>query len=359
MNWLKGLPPMSRAALAAGVLALAAAAAMNIVFGQTLAVTDKGQIIYSAASFVCAVAGTVVFGMMTGRLLREGRWRAAIMPFLLLCLATVWDVVSVMGFNATERLSAAAYRQEAIALAKDEQVLRRKYAEKLMGVATIRGNGISKSERREFMATASAEIGRVGAASAGPKLLPDALAELLSRYSGRAVEDIQLTLIVYMSILLVLIQSTGFTYAAYFDDRGGTASHPRDTASDGSGGGKKRLKLVSDADDDAADAGKKTPAKSAANQASTQRSAPSVNWTGASRRMSDDELREYLHQHASGQSQRQIAQATGWSQPSVSRKSRQVRRQEERLARKGARRDAINLNGVGGYAGMHHAPGIA
>ncbi len=357
-NWLKGLPPMSKAALAAGAAALGAAAAMNIVFGQTLAVTDKGQIIYSAASFVCAVAGTVVFGMMTGRLLRDGRWRAAIMPFLLLCLATVWDITAVMGFNATERLSAAAYRQEAIALAKDEQAMRKKYAEKLMGVATIRGNGVSRSERREFMATASAEIGRVGATTGGPKLLPDALAEMLSRYSGRAVEDIQLTLIVYMSILLVLIQSTGFTYAAYFDDRV-AASHPRGDASDGSGGGKKRLKLVSDADDDAADAAKKTPAKSAANQASTQRSAPSVNWTGAPRKMSDGDLREYLHQHASGQSQRQIAQATGWSQPSVSRKSRQVRRQEERVARKAARPDAFGLNGVGGYAGMRHAPGTA
>ena len=236
-KWIKGMPPMSKAALAAGVGALCAAAAMNIVFGQTLAATDRGQIIYSVASFVCAVAGTVVFGMMLGRLLRERKWAAAIVPALLLCLATVWDIVSVMGFNATERLSAVAYRQEAIAMAKDEQAMRKKYAEKLMGVATIRGNGISRTERKEFMATASAEIGKVGSTTAGPKLLPDALAELMSRYSGRSVEDIQLTLIVYMSILLILIQSAGFTYTTYFDDRTPQAE-PRttDKPNDGSGG---------------------------------------------------------------------------------------------------------------------------
>lgn len=353
-KWIKELPPMSKAALAAGVGALCAAAAMNIVFGQTLAATSKGQIIYSAASFVCAVAGTLVFGMMTGRLLREKRWAACFMPLLILALATAWDIVSVMGFNATERLSAAANRQEAITLAKDETAMRKRYAEKLMGVATIRGNGISRAERREFVASASAEIGKVASAH-GPRLLPDALAELLARYSGRSVEDIQLALIVYMSILLILIQSAGFTFTTYFDDRAASAaSDPKD---DASGGGRRRIKLVSGADD----AERKPAVKSAMQPeysgAEQPRSAASVNRASAPVHMPDS-LSDYLHQYAQGQwprrAQTAIARDFGVSQPTV---SRQLRRAQERAERKRARSEA-RMTMHGGYGGgmLMHAP---
>jgi hypothetical protein len=338
-KWIRTMPPMSKASLAAGVGALCAAAAMNIVFGQTLAATDRGQVIYSVASFVCAVAGTVVFGMMLGRLLREKRWAAAVVPALLLCLATLWDIVSVMGFNATERLSAVAYRQEAIAMAKDEAALRKRYAEKLMGVATIRGTGISKTERKEFMATASSEIGKVGSMTAGPKLLPDALAELLSRYSGRSVEDIQLTLIVYMSILLILIQSAGFTYTTYFDDRE-AASVPKDDAGSSSGsGGKRHLRKVHDAD---ASVNKSASSDLVAKPASVPqvnlRSGVGVISTDAPHgKLSPDQLLETVRQDlARGQSSSSyaLAAATGWSQSKVNRLQRRLRSQQAASVRR-------------------------
>ena len=356
---------MSMAALAAGVAALCAAAAMNVAFGSTIAASEKGQTIYSAASFVCAVAGTLVFGMMTGRLVRERRWARAIFPAFILILATLWDIVTVVGFNATEQLSAAAHYRLAFDREKEAADARKKHAEKLVGVATIRAPGISRAQRKEFLEAASAEIDKVATVGTSIKLLPAALAEMIARRTTMSVEDVQFTLFFYMAILLILIQSTGFTFTTLLDDRVSVASIPAsphggaddDAASGGSGGGRKRIKLVSDA----GDAAQKPAAKSAMQPAShelTQRSAPDASVPAVPVKMPEPELRTYLRSHASGMSQRQIAAATGWSQPSVCRKSRQVRRQEERVARKAARasNEATAMNGYPGFGGRMHSP---
>ena len=359
-TWMKGLPPMSKAALAAGVAALCAAAAMNIAFGSTIAATGKGQMIYSGASFVCAVAGTLVFGMMTGRLLRERRWVAAIFPALILILATLWDILTVVGFNATEQLSAAAHYTSTKQSEKDAAAERKKHADKLVGVATIRTPGISRAQRKEFLQAASAEIDKV-AAGTEVKIIPAALAEMIHRRTSVPVEDIQFTMFFYMAILLILIQSTGFTMTTFCDDREVAASPPK-TGTDTGGGGKK-LELVKSASDarDAPDAPKKIHASAHLMQADPQQRGASVPSTGA-KKMSDADLSEYLRQKAnSGLSQRAKAHElralgyVGLSQPQISRKSRRI---EEQAARKAARISARRSNGHHGFGGGLHAPAI-
>jgi hypothetical protein len=194
--------------------------------------------------------------------------------------------------------------------------------------------------------------------------IPDAQAAGIAAWFGTTTEVVQRGLVVITSCVGQLIKVSclffGFSLWAHrsVDAASIRASDEDDAASGGSGGGKKRIKLAFDADDAARKPAAKSAMQAASLELTTQRSAPDASVPAVPVKMPEPELRAYLRNHASGQSQRQIAQATGWSQPSVCRKSRQVRRQEERVARKAARasNEAATMSGYPGFGGRVHSP---
>jgi hypothetical protein len=194
--------------------------------------------------------------------------------------------------------------------------------------------------------------------------IPDAQAAGIAAWFGTTTEVVQRGLVVITSCVGQLIKVSclffGFSLWAHrsVDAASIRASDEDDAASGGSGGGKKRIKLAFDADDAARKPAAKSAMQAASLEATTQRSAPDASVPAVPVKMPEPELQAYLRNHASGMSQRQIAQATGWSQPSVCRKSRQVRRQEERVARKAARasNEAATMSGYPGFGGRVHSP---
>lgn len=344
-QWVRTTPPMAWGSLAAAVAALIAIGIMNIAFGEYIGATEAGKRIYSLVSMICATAGTVVFGLMGGKLIGEKRRAAAIMPMLVFFIAIAWDLASVSGFNATERLSATAIRRAAIDAdqrdAEERAKLREKYVERLQGVATI--HGASRSERRDFLSAASAEIAKPVVSAGPPRLLADAQAEMIVK--GLAilghkwtVDDVQLAIIAHMSILLVLIESFGFYYTTYLRALYLREQEDKNSRGSSSGGGGTRKPF------ETIDGGKlgtdgtvavhaAVPEGTASVPAQIHRSdvpswvprwvvpkdAASVDGKRVSRSQLDRIVSHYMGQQGPKPSVRDVAEWTGWSKSKVSK----------------------------------------
>lgn len=374
-QWMRSTPPMAWGSLFAAIAALAAIGIMNIAFGEYIGATESGKRIYSAVSIICATAGTVVFGLMSGKLWGEKRRAAAFFPIFVFVIAIAWDLASVSGFNATERLSAAASRKAAIEAdkkdAEERAKLRERYVERLQGVATVSGH--TRSERRDFLSAAAAEIAKPAAVAPPVRLLADAQAEMIVKglaLIGRhwTVDEVQLAIIAHLSVLLVLIEAVGFYYTTYL-----RALHLREPQRKRGGGGGD----PGEGENDRRDNVRQFPAPllSATNHArsiadspsiaapiaqtiddrselATQRSAAAVV-DGAPPRMPFADYREFLRQIVAGErqpmSQRQIAERVGRTQPTVNVALRKVRQERQRAI---AARDRHNRR-IGAFGGIH------
>jgi hypothetical protein len=342
-KWINGLPPMSKMSLAAACAAMCAVAAMNVYFGITIGASSIGKAIYSYATFVCAVAGTIAFGLLAGHLVKKRRFFAATFASLILVIAVVFEMASTMGFTATERLSSVAMREELIAADQQAKKLRQSSAEKLIGIATVRGPGISRAQRKEFIEAASAEIDKVGAPSEVMKILPDAQAEMIAKVFGWvgyrvSVSEVQLGLIAYLSVLLILIHSSGFFFTTFLVDRAMAASNDDDSSAAGGSGGDKRIHKT----DKLRVVGSSglSPSTAALAAANTSLSAPGSvlgNWRGErgdkadKPRMPFDQYDALLRNHAKGllppMSQRKLAELTGRTQSAVCQRLIKIERQ--------------------------------
>lgn len=333
-----------------GLVALGASMFMNFRFGYGLSkdFTDRTTLAILHVLTDPAAAGLVVAGTM----MRRWGWKREGTAFQVIAgLLILYSMLSVYGFMSA-RIATTQSHSAVVAM----EAGRLDWTQK-----SSVNRELPKSERRLLRSDAK-ELAKELRSSLA--IIPDAQAASIAAALSIPVEKVQRGLVMISSGIAQALKFVCLLCAVMiWPRRDGLQDQSKRDASATGGGGGKRLRVVSDADD-AADATKKIPAKSAMQTAShhdatTQRSAPTALWSGAPK-MSPDELYDYLHQHASGQhppmTQRQLAAVTGWSQPSVCRK---LRRQQERADRKAARRQANRNLGHAGYGGSVHAPAWA
>ena len=337
-----------------GLVAMVVSMIMNWRFGYSLAASEGDRLLMAVLHSLVDPAAACLIA--AGGLMLAWGWRwQGIAALLCAGVLVAYSMVTVFGFMS-DRIGQLEGHKAALATQQG-------YLKWVQGQRV--NMDIPKSERRLMREDVKTAVEKL---SQSVRIIPDKHASAIAAATGFSVEAVQRGLVsigsgIAQGIKFACLGFGFFLVGLRLDASASSVSSPKD---DASGGGKKRIRLV-DAGSDASDADRKTPAKSAMQAASaeyqtTQRRVPDVSLSAAPpSRMSDSELREYLRSHASGQSQRQIASATGWSQPSVSRKSRQVRRQEERVARKAARAssaEAVNMSGYPGFGGTHHAPAM-
>lgn len=200
--------------VAAGIVVLVITASMNLDFGQTIAATDRGKMIFAGAAIACDVIGIALFGILVGRLLKHRHFAAAIIPAIVVSCAVIWSIGSMIGFGATERMSVAAARQGAIDREARADKLQEGYLKWLRGTAI--SNARTKSQRRELLEAASAELSKVRKeASTEVRILPDAQAELLSKLTRQSVETVQVGLVTWLACLLILMKASLFSLAGF------------------------------------------------------------------------------------------------------------------------------------------------
>lgn len=337
-----------------GIAAMATVMWMTGRFGWSLQEADADRWASAILHILGDAAGAGLVAV-SSVMLGWPMWRWRIMGGLALVCAlvlVVYSVVSVYGFMST-RIAHLHSHNATVEIERGDLAWKR-------GTAVL-GPRADRAVMRKEVRDATERLKKSIA------FVPDAQAAGIAAWIGTSTEHVQRGLVVTTSCVGQLIKVSclffGFSLCSQRSSKISIASTDADdAASGGSGGGKKRIRLVGDT----GDADKKVPAKSAMQAASDQpaaasRSVPdtSVPAAAAKPKMSTGELAAYLRSHASGMSQRQIARETGWSQPTVCRKSRQVRRQEERMARKAGRGEASSMNGFQGLGGVLHAPAAA
>ena len=241
MQWLKDRA-LSMMLFAIGLAALGVTIAINRFFGVSQAATAEGQVLSGSISVIIDVA-LVALGVAAGTLLRsEGPVRKAIgaLCFLLMLACALASVIAVLGFLGAERISVSKARdkQEQIANAKvaaqqaaekdklDAQIkLARENAQWMQGAANQKGMG--KAERKEMrrdmvegMTKSVEAIGKSGATlapSAPVEVIvkTDEQVELIAQLIGINKSTAQLTILTYISILVIVLKSTLFPIGAY------------------------------------------------------------------------------------------------------------------------------------------------
>ena len=366
---------MGVACIVAGAFVVYLAVQMVAIFGEGMGVDDRSRRLYANAHIAVHVAGTIS-ALLIATFWAMGHRSLACIAFVVMLLCGGYGVLNMIGFTSTNRLAVSEHKT-GLNKATERQYQDARKA-KQNEIDWLRNTIIheeSRVEKRRLEASLAKKQKELETMQP-PKptvdtVLADPQATHFERLVGWTAENWQLVLPIPVAFLLYLAEAALFVFAAYLligaiTDARSFASIPAsprddeddDAASGGSGGGKKRIKLAYDADDAARKPAAKSAMSSASLEHTTQRSAPDASVPAVPVKMPEGELKAYLRSHASGMSQRQIAAATGWSQPSVCRKSRQVRRQEERVARKAARasNEATAMNGYPGFGGRMHSP---
>ena len=335
-----------------GVVALGASMVMNWRFGWGLShdTIDRTTIAVLHVLVDPAAAGLVTAG---GLMISWGWRREGIIVLLCAGLLIAYSMVSVFGFMSA-RIALTDGHAYVVAMQKGQLDWTRK---------TSINRELPPSERRLLRADAKELTKRLERTVA---IIPDAQASAIASALSVPTSAVQRALVmiasgIAQSIKFICLLVGVLTWPHRYRDASDATSTPKD---DASGGGRGRLKVVSDAND----AARKTPVKSAVqaeyspglvNIQPMQRSAPGVPRAGAELTVG---LHEYLHEYASGHGPRRpqtaIARDFGVSQPTV---SRQLRRAQERAEQKAARKvmQQHRLNGTAGYGGGIHAPAWA
>lgn len=342
--------------IAGGVAALAVSSVMNFLFGNSVGATSLGKWTYSIASVVCHVGGIIIFGMVLGRLLRAGRLLAAIIPAVIVVLATGWSILSMAGFGAVERLSAAQSRQEAMNRDKRADALQERHIKRLEGMATVRDR--SRTERRMYLEASSSEIAKSREGSGEIRLIPDAQADFIVKGAGWfgkkwTVEGVQIGLVTWLSVLLILLEASAFPYGSYhWNGRLAEAGSPpanqqNSGGSGGSGGGEPRkLKQVHPEPRPAVARTMQAQPTEPHTQSSAHRSVISTD--APKGKLTYEQFVHTLRQDMAdgdlASSTRALKRETGWSQSSVVRHARRLKEKArpkmERYAGNGGGRHA-------------------
>lgn len=233
----KGTRALGAAFALAGGTALLITAAMNKSFGVSQAATSEGQQLLGTAAIVIDVAGLVLFGLATGALAARGKKVAAFMTGTVMLLCALFSIASIMGFVASERLSLSKSREDKIKSKQAQEVSRElaaketrdrqaalaeKHLKWLQG--TTRESG-GRRERKDMLEAANKTISSLTKPEEAPAkvpedltvaMRPDGQAELLSEMTGFSMAGVQISIVAYLSVLLIVIKGFSFPLAAFF-----------------------------------------------------------------------------------------------------------------------------------------------
>lgn len=241
MQWLKDRA-LAIMLLIGGCAALAITIALNRHFGVQQAATSEGQMLSGSMTVFIDVA-LVLLGITSGALWRsKDRVRKAVggFTFLLMLACALASVTSVLGFLGAERLSVSKAREKAEQLADarhaadaaankeklDAQIALAKENAKWMQTQTA-GRGIGRAERKDLrrdmmdgMNKSVEVIGKATTTTAPEKpseilLRPDGQVELIADITGINKQTLQLTILAYMSVLLIVLKSSFFPLGAF------------------------------------------------------------------------------------------------------------------------------------------------
>jgi hypothetical protein len=331
---------LSLAFVAIGVWVVYLAVEMVGIFGEGMGADERSRLIYSRAHIAVHLFGTAS-SLAVGLFLMDKSKVLGVTALLAIIFCGCYGIVNMIGFTTTNRLSVAESRSAANSAEWKKYENARAALQGTIDWAhkTIieEGSPREKTRLRNYIDQKTRELNALEPPKpAADKVLADPQATWFSKLTGFGTEAWQLALPVPVGVLLFIAEVLSFVFAmhlftAALDGFQQSRITPKDSAS---GGGRKNIRVI-----DGNAAGNNSPAKEAMQAASNEYSGMPPDAQRS--KMSDDELREYLHKHAKGlmpkKTQHQMVLETGWSQPSISRKTRQVRYQEGRLARKAAR----------------------
>lgn len=242
MQWLKDRA-LAVLLLIGGCAALAITVAVNKHFGVQQAATSEGQLLSGSMTVFIDIA-LVLLGITSGALWRsKDKTRKAVgaFTFFLMIACALASVTSVLGFLGAERLSVtkAREKQEQIAEAKraaaaaaekqarDAQIEVAKDNAKWMQTQT-QGRGMGRAERKDLRKDVfeglNKQVEVIGKVAVAPPavekpteimLRPDGQVELIADMTGINRQTLQLTILAYMSILLIVLKSSFFPLGAY------------------------------------------------------------------------------------------------------------------------------------------------
>ncbi len=235
---IKGPRTLSILLYLAGFTALIITALMNQSFGVSQGATEHGRQLLGTAAIVVDVAGLVIFGSVAGRLAAAGRRTLAGIVGAVVIACAGFSIASVMGFVASEKLSMASAREAQLkaitdtqkaklAAEKERRDTQARLAEQHMKWTqnSVRKDDMSRREKRDALESIGKVITAVGqdgketvGAESGPVIVirPDGQAELISKLTGIQPETISLSMMAWLSVLLIIIKALSFPFAAYF-----------------------------------------------------------------------------------------------------------------------------------------------
>ncbi len=240
MQWLKDRA-LSLMLFAIGFAALGVTVAINKYFGVSQAATAEGQMLSGSIAVIIDLA-LVALGIAAGALLRSRepmRKAIGVLAFVLMLACALASVISVLGFLGAERISvskaqekqaqlvaARAAAQAAAEKAKvDAQIAMTQDNVKWMqGTAKQSGMGKKGAETRRDMIdgmTKSVEaLGKSGATLAPTTPVEvvartDEQVEMIAALIGINKDTAQLTILAYVSILVIVLKSSLFPIGAY------------------------------------------------------------------------------------------------------------------------------------------------
>ena len=228
-----------------GATCLALTAWINYLQGEHMGVTDAGKWVNSIGSVVVDIVGLVIVGLAAGACWAARRVAPAVVFTVVMLASAGWSINSMIGFQATERVSASKVRQRAIERDAEADKMAKGHLNWLRG--TVR-NAESGRERKDLLSSASAEITKFRQTKTEARIEPDAGANVIAAWLNRKIDQVQLGQVAYFSVLLIILKMVCFPSAAFFWGAQAGSSGSNQRTKDGSGGSgdgePKKPKLV-------------------------------------------------------------------------------------------------------------------
>jgi hypothetical protein len=196
-----------------GVVILILTAAMNYFQGDLIGVTSAGKMLNSLGSVAIDSTGIVLCGLAAGACWAAWRWGWGLVFTVALVGSAAWSANSILSFQAAERMSASSHRASLIARDAEADKLSKEHAKWLRGSAV---NSDSRTERKDYLKSASEEIAKYRNTKTEARIQPDAGSQWWASWTGWSLERVQLSQSAYFALLLIFLKSVCFSGAGFF-----------------------------------------------------------------------------------------------------------------------------------------------
>jgi hypothetical protein len=323
--------------------------------GSTWAVTDGGKFIAKSTAVTIEVVGVVLIGFAAGAAWSAKKRGVGFILTMIMLVSGVAVVNSIASFRATERLSASKTREAHIDRVAEADKLQKDSAKKVLDLAGK--NADDRGARRDFVAANEKAIKAFREAPVEVQIAPDAGAELWAASLGFTVQRVQMVVSAMEAIWQVVLSMVCFHFAGFFMNPLSwlKASGDRKLPSSSEGGGGKpksseesKPATVAKQDEKVIDFPAKTaapsivppsPKVSAAPRVQAPAPKPTVSLPLQPKRYASVE--EFLAANPNVSKQKDIAKATGFSEPKVSRDLKHLKGRGKVKADRNGRANAL------------------